>query len=752
MAWKDLRIGMKLGIGFGTLLTLIIIGGLVGYSGIKSVNRSLVVVGDEEAPIIDAANEMKISLMAAITRMDEFRAATAALATDDQDQLTAIENAYRQTLEEFDVSVDAVLEGGTLGGGVKVIKTDNPELADLIRQADELHNSKYQPASEKMMAEGRELLARKAATEAAMDAMEGTFDEVAGDVGAMEGLLRKEITDRAKSGHVGAEAQSILREEVPLSDMVNEVKYILAMTRITLEEFVQGRDLEQMKDIELEYKQRIEEFDTVIGAILDGGTIDGVQIIATDNLQLRAAVEEVDQNHTDFQKAADNMMVAHRATIAQAHLSDASMAEAENASDEATALLDKVEMLAGQEMDAAKVMGRESSKKAISWQLVVVGSSLLIGGLLGFIITRAISVPVRQGVVLAGEIAKGDFSQRLNLNRGDEVGMLADALDGMAANLQKKADLAETIADGNLDVKVELASEKDQLGLSLRRMTDNLNEILGQVQTAAEQIASGGGQVSDASQSLSQGATESAASLEQITSSMNVMSGQTRQNAENSRQASQISDDARKAAEKGNNQMQSMVLAMTEINDASQNISRIIKTIDEIAFQTNLLALNAAVEAARAGQHGKGFAVVAEEVRNLAARSAKAAEETAELIEGSVEKTSNGTQISNQTAEALKVIVRDIGKVSDLVADISASSNEQADGISEVDQGLTQIDKVTQQNTANAEESASAAEELSSQADSLRHLLTRFTLRLNTSNHTQHQLRSAGTMMNRGER
>ncbi len=735
MTWKDLRIGMKLGIGFGALLLLVVVGGLVGYNGLKTVGHALTVVGDEEAPLIDAANEMKISLMAAVTSMDEFRAATAALATDDQGQLAAIEKTYRQTLAEFDVSADAILQGGTLTGGVKVVKTDNNQLADLVRQTDELHNNKYQPASEKMMAEGRKLLARKAATDAAMLAMEGAFDEVTADVGSMEGMVRDELVALTNAGHIGAAAQTILREEVPLADMVNEVKYTLAMTRITLEEYVQGQDLAELKELGQEYQQWIAAFDQVIGAILDGGTVDGVQIIATDNTQLRDAVAEVDQNHAVFQKVADEMMVAHQATIAQGVAADEAMALAEIASDEATALLDKVEKLAGQEMAAAKTMGQESSSRAITWQLIVVGSSLLIGGLLGFVITRAISGPIRKGVAMADEIAKGDFSQRLNLNQKDEIGQLALALDGMAANLQQKADIAEKIADGNLNITVELASEKDQLGLSLRRMTDSLNDILGQIQTAAEQIATGGGQVSDASQSLSQGATEAAASLEQITSSMNVMAGQTRENAENSLQANQLSDEARDSAAKGNDQMQSMVSAMVEINDASQNISRIIKTIDEIAFQTNLLALNAAVEAARAGQHGKGFAVVAEEVRNLAARSAKAAEETAELIEGSVQKTSNGTQIANQTAEALQGILGGIGKVRDLVSEISASSSEQADGIAQVDIGLTQIDQVTQQNTASAEESAAAAEELASQADSLRHLLTRFTLRQNASSH-----------------
>ncbi len=181
-------------------------------------------------------------------------------------------------------------------------------------------------------------------------------------------------------------------------------------------------------------------------------------------------------------------------------------------------------------------------------------------------------------------------------------------------------------------------------------------------------------------------------------------------------------------AELGNTQMTTMIEAMAEINKSSQDISKIIKVIDEIAFQTNLLALNAAVEAARAGQYGKGFAVVAEEVRNLAARSAKAARETSDLIEGSVKKVENGASIADATGEALSKISEGVAKVSDLVAEIAKSSNEQANGIAEITSGLNQIDDVTQQNTSTSEESAAAAEQLAAQASQLHGMLSRFTL------------------------
>jgi methyl-accepting chemotaxis protein len=213
---------------------------------------------------------------------------------------------------------------------------------------------------------------------------------------------------------------------------------------------------------------------------------------------------------------------------------------------------------------------------------------------------------------------------------------------------------------------------------------------------------------------------------------MTEMASQTKLNAENATQANQLASQTRSAAESGNGRMQDMVAAMAEINEAGKSISNIIKVIDEIAFQTNLLALNAAVEAARAGRHGKGFAVVAEEVRNLAARSAKAAKETAELIEGSVEKTKNGTEIAEATREALGEIVSSVSKVTDLVGEIAAASNEQAQGIAQTNQALGQIDQVTQQNSASAEESAAASEELSGQAMHMKEMMGRFKVKART--------------------
>ncbi len=354
---------------------------------------------------------------------------------------------------------------------------------------------------------------------------------------------------------------------------------------------------------------------------------------------------------------------------------------------------------------------------------------VVILGIVIIFIVRPIIGAVNKGVAMAKQIQAGDLSSRLHLTRTDEIGQLTHALDDMADSLQQRAELAEAIAEGDLTREVTLASEQDVLGRALRTMTEKLNDILSQIAMAGEQIDSGSNQVSDSAQDLSQGSTQQASAIEEIGASLNELTGQTQINAENAASANQLATTARNAAGEGSKQMQQMVVAMHEINESGQNISKIIKTIDEIAFQTNLLALNAAVEAARAGQHGKGFAVVAEEVRNLAARSAKAAQETAALIEGSVQKGENGTEIANRTAKALEEIVNGIGKTSDLVAEIAASSRDQAEGLSQVNDGLSQVDQVVQRNTAGAEESASAAEELSSQSAYLRQLIAQFRLK-----------------------
>ena len=377
-------------------------------------------------------------------------------------------------------------------------------------------------------------------------------------------------------------------------------------------------------------------------------------------------------------------------------------------------------LLLGLKMDDLLTLKKKNQIRGLWFSLAI----LLVGIIFAIFSAMNISNPISKIMQMIQEINKGNLSYRLQLKRRDEIGIMASAMDNFATDLEEEILAAfEKLAAGDFTFEANGLIKKP-----LEKANQNLNQLMSQLNSAADQMNAGAGQVNNASQSLSQGATEQASSLEEITSSLVELGEQTKINAESANQANQLSDKSKSAAEKGNRQMQEMVAAMDEINNSSRNISKIIKVIDEIAFQTNLLALNAAVEAARAGKHGKGFAVVAEEVRNLAARSAKAAKETAQLIEGSAEKTAKGSDIANSTADALDQIVNDVSQTAQLIGGIAESSNQQAQGISQVNRGLTQIDQITQQNTASAEESAAAAEELSAQADELRTMLRQFKL------------------------
>jgi methyl-accepting chemotaxis protein len=252
--------------------------------------------------------------------------------------------------------------------------------------------------------------------------------------------------------------------------------------------------------------------------------------------------------------------------------------------------------------------------------------------------------------------------------------------------------------------------------LTIRTITGPLKKVIEGLNDGADQVASAAGQVSSASQSLAEGASEQAAGLEQTSSSMEEMSSMTRQNADNAGQANTLMGETTRVVDEANQSMKEVIGSMGEISQASEETGKIIKTIDEIAFQTNLLALNAAVEAARAGEAGAGFAVVADEVRNLAMRAADAAKNTSNLIEATVKKVKQGSEIVARTNEAFGKVASGSKKAGQLIGEITAASQEQAQGIGQVSKAIAEMDRVVQQNAANAEESASASEEMNAQA------------------------------------
>jgi methyl-accepting chemotaxis protein len=419
--------------------------------------------------------------------------------------------------------------------------------------------------------------------------------------------------------------------------------------------------------------------------------------------------------------------------------------------------------------------GEAIASELFTTTLIIIIVSAVIAVFLGIYISSLISKPLGSAVNMINEMSLGHLDTRLRLDRKDEIGVMAKTMDAFAEDLKNIViGTMKKISVGDLSTEIELRDDRDEIADALKRtleslraliiddggrvltaaagkdlsqrltgnyngeyakMKDHINTVVGnlddalnQVTEAVSQVTSASNQIASGAQSLAEGSNEQASSLEEVSSSLEEMSSMTKQTAENSNKATVLVSEARAAAGEGDESMKRMAEAISQIKASSDNTAKIIKTIDDLAFQTNLLALNAAVEAARAGEAGKGFAVVAEEVRNLAIRSADAAKNTESLIEASVKNADSGVIITKEVAKSLDDIVDRTEKMGELIGEIAAASNEQAQGIEQVNKALAQMNQVTQSNAANSEESASAAEELSSQADELSTMVSEFTL------------------------
>lgn len=543
----------------------------------------------------------------------------------------------------------------------------------------------------------------------------------------LTGLIALGIVSLMFMGQINEGTSVVSANWLPSVIVSEELNTLTSDYRIREYKHIVAQDSKTMQETEADMERIAGEIDTMFNTYFS--------TLITDETD-RKLMENAQEAWKKYLELHDNMITLSRDN----HTDQAMSAVLESAdlfNEASNTFLEVVDFnKAG--ADQANLDGNELYANA---QTIVIVALVVIGFLslaFAMYIIRSINNPVMELDDVARKIADGDLNQSITYRSKDELGGLAvnfnktvDRLRDYVKYIDEISDVLKQIAGGNLvfELTYDYAGEFAKIKQALEEISASLNSTLGQINQASEQVAAGSDQVSSGSQALSQGATEQASSVEELAATISEISSQVQETAANASEARIQGDEAGEQVATSNQQMQEMIVAMSEISEKSGQISKIIKTIEDIAFQTNILALNAAVEAARAGAAGKGFAVVADEVRNLASKSAEASKNTATLIEGTVQAVNKGTGIASATAESLNTVVESTKKVVSSVEKIASAAEQQAASIAQVTQGIDQISSVVQTNSATAEESAAASEELSGQAQMLKSLVGQFRLK-----------------------
>lgn len=607
LSTKNLKVGTKLLLGFMIIAVIAGTIGIVGLINLNTVGAAADIIMDKELPLSDAAMESMIALVSGRDLLGEF------LLTDDLEELDVIKEEFLATVNDFDNYVNYIKENAS------------GDILTFIEEADNYHASFTDDANE-LMKHHRDHVAYLSEVKAIMIDFDNDADSLHKKLEDYELLLSQTETISA------------------YMDASMEAKNVMLEQKGFVEEYKGLESLDNTQDLREDFEALNNEF------------AEFSDYISTDLVN----------KHKEFSIHAVELFDAVDKSIESNMETSVHMALVDEYGEKGDLAMDLVEEQANKSMDFAMTGADNAQSMAFIIMAAMTVAGIILALILGLLIARSITLPLKKTVDLIALLAEGDLTVKFNDDRKDEIGQLLS---------------------------------------SMQKMSNNLSNIITEIKSSTSNVSSGSQELSSSAQEMSQGATEQASSTEEVSSAMEQMASNIRQNADNAMQTEKIASNAAKDAGESGNAVSSAVNAMKEIATR-------ISIIEEIARQTNLLALNAAIEAARAGEHGKGFAVVASEVRKLAERSQKAAGEIGELSTTSVD-------IAEKAGNMLLKLVPDIDKTAELVQEISAASREQNNGVDQINRAILQLDQVVQQNASASEEVASTSEELSGQAEQL---------------------------------
>jgi len=660
--FKNMKIGLSLGLGFTMVTVLMLVIGVVAITRLSAINEGMTLLVHDRYPKTVIANNIVDNLNEVARRLRNTLLYDEAMAKQELKKITEIQPLAGKKLEELAKTVRSEEGKAKLKGVFDARDAYNPVRNDILKM---IEAGKKEQAVNDLATKLRPL-------------QEKYFKEVDNLIKFQGGLMEK----------AGKEANDSYHSARTLILIISAISAILA----ALVTFLVTRSI----------NKPVQKLAAAADKLAVGDVNVDIQADTKDEIGMLAQ---------SFRNMADNIKEASVAVekVAGGDLQVAVTIKSENdlLGKSVDAMLKTIKDLLGetQKLTRAIYDGKldirgDSAAYQGAWSDLVTGINKLADAFVN---------PINVTAEYIDRISKGDIPPKIDEDYRGDFNEIKNNLNMLIDAMNEVTQVATELADGNLTVKVTERSAQDKLMQALAKMVSGLSEVVANIQTAAHQVMAGSQEMSSGSQQLSQGATEQSASVEEVSSSMEQMAANIKQNSDNAQQTEKIGLKAAEDAKEGGHAVAGTVTAMREIAGK-------ISIIEEIARQTNLLALNAAIEAARAGEHGKGFAVVASEVRKLAERSQTAAGEINKLSASSVE-------VAERAGEMLAKIVPDIQKTADLVQEINAASNEQRSGANQINKAIQQLDQVIQQNAAAAEEMASTSEELLGQAEQLQNTI-----------------------------